>query len=252
MTAQEGALSKEPSDRFYLFMALALALTAFGGFSVTYFGPLARGAYPDVSPTVHVHGWTFFAWYLLLPVQAGLVRARRLSTHRRIGGASVVLATAMIVTGLVVVGVQVELATRPGGSGFWAFLGPAIFGTLVLFAGFYVAALRCRTRPAYHRRLMLLASAGGLSAATFRVLGGIFGFEAAWVPIVGLFLPNLFIVAAVVRDVRQGAGFHPAYRVGLPVSVGIVGGLLVTTMSPAVGVVRVPLAAIGRALGFLY
>ena len=75
MTAQEGALSKEPSDRFYLFMALALALTAFGGFSVTYFGPLARGAYPDVSQTVHVHGWTFFAWYLLLPLQAGLVRA---------------------------------------------------------------------------------------------------------------------------------------------------------------------------------
>lgn len=245
-------MTKEPSDRFYLVMALALAFTAFGGFSVTYFGPLAQGQYPDVSPTVHVHGWTFFAWYLLLPLQAGLVRSRRVSTHRRFGLASVALAVAMIVTGLVVVGVQVDLATRPGGSGFWAFLGPAIFGTLVLFTVFYAAALRYRARPAYHRRLMLLASAGGLSAATFRVLGGLFGFDASWVPIVGLFLPNLFIVAAIGRDFREGLGLHPAYRVGLPLSVGVVGGLLLTTMSPAAAVVREPLAAVGRVLGFLY
>jgi hypothetical protein len=33
---------------------------------LTYFGPLFRGAYPEVSPLAHVHGWSFFGWYLLL------------------------------------------------------------------------------------------------------------------------------------------------------------------------------------------
>ena len=27
---------------------------------------MIAGEYPKVSPTVHLHGWTFFAWYLLL------------------------------------------------------------------------------------------------------------------------------------------------------------------------------------------
>lgn len=245
-------MSKEPSDRFYLYMALALSVTAFGGFTVTYFGPLAQGAYPEVSPTVHVHGWTFFLWYLLLPLQAGLIRSRKLSIHRRLGSASVALAAAMIVTGLVVVGVQIDLASQSDGFGFWSFMGPAIFGTLVLFTVFYAAALYYKKQPAYHRRFMVLASAGALGAATFRVLAGVFGFEALWVPVVGIFLPNLFILAAIARDYRVGVGFHPAYRTGLPVSVGVVGGLLILTMSPAAGLASVPLAAVGRALSFLY
>ena len=37
------------------------------GFSFTYFGPRLRGTYPPTPAAVHVHGWSFFAWYLLLP-----------------------------------------------------------------------------------------------------------------------------------------------------------------------------------------
>lgn len=70
---------------FYLWIAVAMSVTAFAGFSFTYFEPLFRGEYPRVSPLVHVHGWTFFAWYLLLPAHAvaGFERLFRRYGRRR-------------------------------------------------------------------------------------------------------------------------------------------------------------------------
>lgn len=77
---------------------------------------------------VNLHGWAFFLWYGLLPLQAGLISFRRVSVHRVLGKASALLALAMVLTGLVVVGTQMELARQPGGSPFWQFLGPAAQG----------------------------------------------------------------------------------------------------------------------------
>lgn len=85
------------------------------GCSFTYFGPMLAGDFPNTSPIVHLHGWTFFAWYLLLPFQAGLIAASRLRRHRAIGYGSIALAIGMTVTGLVVIGVQMKLAQQPGG-----------------------------------------------------------------------------------------------------------------------------------------
>jgi hypothetical protein len=52
----------------YLWLCLSTSGIAFFGSSFTYFRPMVAGAYPDVSPVVHLHGWTFFLWYLLLPL----------------------------------------------------------------------------------------------------------------------------------------------------------------------------------------
>ena len=78
-----GRASPEPTTvrggAHYLWLCLSASFVAFLGFSFTYFGPVFAGNYPDVSPTVHLHGWTFFLWYLLLPLQAGLVASRLLA-----------------------------------------------------------------------------------------------------------------------------------------------------------------------------
>ncbi|MEJ2540817.1 MAG: hypothetical protein P8188_12745 [Gemmatimonadota bacterium] len=179
----------------YLWLCVSASLLTFLGFSFTYFRPMIAGEYPEVSPTVHAHGWTFFGWYFLLPLQAGLVRSRRLTLHRRLGYASVVLAVAMTVSGLVVIGVQMELARLPGGSPFWQALGPAVFATLVLFVAFYSLALRYRKKRELHKRFILLASTGGMGAAGFRVLAQLLGpgFMAG---AAGILLPNVIIVAA--------------------------------------------------------
>lgn len=235
----------------YLWFSLAISFTAFLGFSFTYFGPLMAGEYPDVAPAVHVHGWSFFLWYLLFPLQAGLIRFRRLATHRAVGFSSLALAAVMVGTGLLVLGTQMEAALQPGGSPFWRFLGLAILTSLLLFTGFYVAGLRARRRPRDHRRYMLLASAGGLGAATFRITGQLFGFNAAS-HVAGVLAPNLFIVAAVLVELRREGGIHRIYRIGLPASVlATVTALLITPTWLGRGGAEA-LAWIGRMLAPLY
>ncbi len=126
----------------YLCLCLTTSAVAFPGFSFTYFSPMMAGTYPAVSATVHVHGWTFFLWYLLFPMQAGPVAARRVALHRTLGTASTVLAVAMVLTGLVIMGAQMELARPPEGNLFFQAFGPAVFSTLLLFAVFFTLANR--------------------------------------------------------------------------------------------------------------
>jgi hypothetical protein len=223
----------------------------FLGFSFTYFGPMLAGEYPEVSPAVHLHGWTFFAWYLLLPFQAGLIAANRLRLHRALGYGSIALATVMTFTGLVVIGVQMQLAQQPAGSPFWKFLGPAVFITLVLFAVFYALALRFRRKRDVHKRLILLAGASALGAAGFRVLGRVIGFGPL-AGVGGILLPNLIIVAAMLIEWRRGEGVHPVSRWGLPVAMVAEVGVIVATPTAAGQALSTALAWLGAALAPFY
>ncbi len=235
----------------YLWLALVTSGVAFLGFSFTYFGPMLDGAYPPVSPTVHVHGWTFFLWYLLFPLQAGLIATRRVAVHRRLGMASLALAVAMVLTGLVVIGMQMELVRRGEGSPFFEALGPGIFMTLVLFTMFYGLGFRHRRTRSDHKRYMLLASAGGLGAAAFRVLAQVMGFGPA-AGIAGVFAPNLIVVAAILIDVRKGDGVHRIYRWGLPLSLALEAGAILLRPTPAGTALSTALAWMGRVLSPLY
>jgi hypothetical protein len=243
--------TNRPWRSHYFWLCVVTSGIAFLGFSFTYFRPMLGGTYPDVSPTVHVHGWTFFLWYLLLPLQAGLIASRRVALHRRLGALSLLLAGAMVVTGLVVIGVQMELVRQGPTGQFWSEMGPAVFMTLVLFAAFYGLAVRFRTRRDLHKRFMLLAGTGALGAAGFRVLAQVVGFGPL-AGIGGILMPNLIIVAAVLVETRRGDGVHPVYRWGLPASVLLEAAafLLVTTVPGqwlAAG-----LAWVGRVLAPLY
>ncbi|MBT8478938.1 MAG: hypothetical protein KJO06_08480 [Gemmatimonadetes bacterium] len=251
MTAPDPSTPTRRRPGSYLWLCLATSFVAFLGFSFTYFRPMLAGAYPEVSPTVHIHGWTFFLWYLLFPLQAWLVRSRRVALHRTLGYTSVVLAVAMIFTGLIVIGIQMEAANQPDGPPFWQSLGPAIFVTLALFAVFYGLALRYRRNRHLHKRLMLLASTGALGAAGFRVLGQVIGMGPA-AGIGGILLPNVIIVAAILIELRRGEGVHPVYRWGLPLSILAEGGMILLTPTPVGQVVSAALGQLGVVLGPLY
>ncbi|MDX2206506.1 MAG: hypothetical protein SFU57_02575 [Gemmatimonadales bacterium] len=73
----------------YVGLALSMSATAFWGFSYTYFMPLMAGAYPQVSPVVYLHGWSFFLWFLLLPAQAFLMAKGHRRAHMTLGAGSV-------------------------------------------------------------------------------------------------------------------------------------------------------------------
>ncbi len=239
---------RDPSHlRLALVMSGAVAL----GFGYTYFLPLATGTHAPASAAVHVHGWSFFLWYALLPLQAWLARQRRMDLHRALGGASLALAILMVASGLLVVGVRMERALAGEPSAFWLPFGPAVFSTLLLFAAFYSGALWMRRQPDWHRRLMILASAGGLGAAMFRVLMIAFGPQA-WIAPVGILLPNLLIVAAMWHDHRHDGRVHPVYRWGLFNTLLVEGFSIAAWHAPWGPAYRELLALVGRTFGALY
>lgn len=252
-TTQVAPRSGRPKKRdpFYFWIAVAMTCTAFAGFSFTYFGPMLRGAYPEVSPLVHVHGWTYFGWYLLVPLQAGLIRAGRFPIHRALGSASLVLGALMVGVGLVVSSVRVEMARAPEPDPFWELMGVPIFAIWALFTAFYVAAMLRVRRPAEHKRLVLLASAVALSAATFRIVARMFGFGTG-VAVVGCLAPVLFVVAAMLHDRRRLHAVHPIYRWGAVAMVGVIGGAFLLPAIPAGRSVETAIAWIGRLLMPLY
>jgi len=236
-------------DNFFLATAVAITATVFTGFWFTYFGPLVAGSRAPDAAVVHLHGWTFFAWYMLLVVQSSLAHSRRMTLHRNLGWLSVALAALMVGTGVVVVGVRMADALDTGDP-FWSASGPAVFATLVLFAAFYTAALRMRRRSDWHKRLMIIASVGGMGAATFRLCMVLFGPD--WAMWLGLLGSNVFIVAGIVRDSLYDKRVHPAWWRGLSTCVVLEAGVLLLTPSPVGQAAAHALAAIGRMFGFLY
>ena len=245
---------------FYLAMAVAISLTAFTGFAFTYFGPVFRGAYPPVSPMVHLHGWSFFIWYLLLPLQALLITAGRRRIHMMLGGASVVLAIIMVFTGILVAAVRIGQGlstTDPNElTEFWSEFGQLIMFNMLPFAVFYAAAIVHRRSADIHKRLIIMASASVLPAAIFRIIVGFGGFHwlatPAWVMPAAFLLPVLFFVAGMIRDQITRGSVHRIYLIGLPILLFAHGFGLVIVGTPMGEVVSRVMAVFAHLFGWLY
>lgn len=253
-------MNSNRSRKFYSSLALAISATAFLGFYFTYFSPMAAGKYPSVSPAVHVHGWSFFLWYLLFPVQAILIAIGHKRLHFILGTTSLFLSAVMIFTGLLVASVRIGDALTSTDVNvfvsFWGTFGLVIAFTLLLFAGFYIAAFANRRRPSLHKRFMIMASASALGAAVFRIIVELFGYNwletPAWVMPAAIFLPNLFIVVGIVYDFVTRRSVQRVYAIGLPVAVAVeaLGFWLAT--STAGDFVRPFFAGFSDVFGFLY
>lgn len=244
----------------YVGLALSMSATAFWGFSYTYFMPLLAGAYPQVSPAVHLHGWSFFLWFLLLPAQAFLMASGRRRTHMTLGVASVALAAVMVLTGILVASVRIEQglsATEPDEfTTFWREFGQLIMYNMVLFAGFYGTAMLRRGQPDLHKRMMVLASASVLPAAIFRIIVALGGFHwlatPGWVMPACMLLPSVFIVAAMMYDRIATGVVHGAYKIGLAALLLVYGFGLVTGGTPAGDAVSRVMALFAQVFGGLY
>ena len=238
-------------DKHYLFTTFAISAAVYLGFTSTYFGPYLRGTYPPSAAVVHVHGWSFFAWYLLLPLQASLIHSRRTRLHRNLGGLSIALASLMVASGLVVIGVRMEEALASAQPSFWSMFGPMIFTTLALFAGFYAAALVRRRAAAEHKRLVIIASSAGMGAAAFRIIGALWG-QVMWAVPAGILASNLFIIGGMAHDYTRERRVHPVYWTGLLICLGVELGIWMMTPTPAGRALAQGLAWVGRTAGFLY
>lgn len=235
---------------FFPGVALAISVTAFAGFAITYLGPLAAGAYPAVSWAVHAHGIVYLVWCLLLPVQATLAR-RAFAAHRALGAGSLLLVAAMAFTGFLVIGVKVQAALAGEGPPFWKAFGVPIAAGLVLFLGFYAAALLNRHRPEWHKRLMISAAATVIAAGTWRLWVAGFGFND-WAMPAAIATTKLFIVAGMIHDLATRRAAHLAWWIGLLVSSAVEGASLMVAGTPLETPIAQAIAAFAGVFGWMY
>jgi len=153
-------------DWFFLGMALLALIVVLAGFARTYFlAGVFRAPLPN--RLIHIHGAVFTLWILLFTSQIGLVAARRLAVHRRIGLAGFGLAALMIVLGVTAASDRLARDTRTPGKttpqearAFYA----VPMGDMLMFATFISLGYRYRSNPAAHKRLMLFATFALLDA----------------------------------------------------------------------------------------
>lgn len=202
---------------------------------------------------MHVHGWSFFLWYLLFPFQAVFIARRRHALHMIIGRLSVALVVLMTLTGILVLSVRVEEAVRIGEPRVWLLYGPLILSNLVLFVSFYAAGLRMafKNRMEAHKRLIIVASAIGLGAGFFRLIFFLSGFHPLSLP-TGVLACSLFILIGVVYDWVTRRSIHPVYWIGLLAMFVVEVSLLPQVSETNVVWVNQWLAVLGEQIGFLY
>ena len=242
------------ADRLF-FAALAILISVLGisGFWFTYFGPIIGKTYPPAGMPLHIHGWSFFLWLILFPLQAILIGRQRRKLHKILGKASVVLVVLMTLTGLLVVSVRADEAAREGEPLVWLLYGPLILSNLILFVAFYAASIRMAllNRWDAHKRLMVVASGIGVGAGVSRWVMVLSGFHPLSIPI-GLLACSMFLMIGVIYDAVTRRSVHPAYWVGLSTFVIVIIPLMPQVSEGNVAWVNQWLAALGEQLGFLY
>ncbi|HEY5810524.1 MAG TPA: hypothetical protein VIT67_21325 [Povalibacter sp.] len=199
--------------RFFVSMALAMALATLVGFAPTYYFSALNDAGP-LAVSVHIHGALCTAWILLLIAQTCLIAAGRRDIHRMLGISGGAIAAAVLVSGIFVATHshrRVHTATTAD-----TLADPYVFmifplTAVGLFAAFAVMGILNRHEPEAHKRLMLLATASLITPALARIVNQAAQMGVVAVPgVVGaMVLINGFLAAIVIHDLVTRGRLHP-------------------------------------------
>jgi hypothetical protein len=201
------AWARDTGTRFYRICAVAALAVAVTGFFLTYLRPMATGTFAGPS-RAHVHGVFLASWLALVLAQSFLVR-KRLTTHRKLGWAAVVLAPAIFAS-TVLVGAE-------GARRDMLRLGPSaadsVIGTVttpLIFLLVVAAAILLRKKAQWHKRLIFVATVLILWPAWFRWRHFLPEMPRPdiWLGFVLAFAP---IAIAAIRDRLRFGAVHPAY-----------------------------------------
>jgi hypothetical protein len=204
---------------FYLSMAGAFVLVAFGGFIPTFWARVADGTF-HAPPIVYIHGAILFTWTCFYFVQTALIAARRTMDHRAWGLAGIALFSILMCTILVT---EMAVLKRDGALGMGD--GARRFAAVTLCAWplmawlFTMAIVNIR-RPDVHKRFMTLLMIGMMTPALARVFLTLFappGVEGPPPPFASVppaLAADLFLAVAMVYDWRTRGRPHPVYVYG--------------------------------------
>jgi len=204
---------------FFTWMFLACVLTAFLGFTPTFWQPMAAGQF-KANPIVFFHGFTFFAWTLFALYQASLIPARKVTLHRAVGLAGISFATAMTLFGCLAALNALHTGMAQGQApGAEAFLIVPLY-SIATFAAFMIWAIANIRRPEWHKRAMLLATISLLGAPVARpLIVFVYKFPPTQQLPVSLgvtasIVGYALVVVGMVWDWRTRGKVHPAWLIG--------------------------------------
>jgi len=181
--------------------AALVLLVVFIGFAPSFYLKGHLGPARELSLLVQLHGVVMTAWFVILLVQAVLIRRGRTDLHRRLGYFGGMLAVTLAV---LVLAVQFN-ATRDERArlGTMHVEGGTI-GFMLEFLLLVGLALWWRKRPEIHKRLMLVATVILLGAAWGR-------YPVDFIRHHSEFFTKGGLVALVVADTWIHRRLHPAY-----------------------------------------
>jgi hypothetical protein len=223
------------SRSFYVWMAGAFLLVAFGGFTPTYWAKVATGTF-HAEPIIHIHGMLLFAWTCFFFVQTALVASGRTLDHRAWGLAGISLFSIMMCSILVGEATVLKRFEALGqGDAARRFAAVTLCAWPLMAAMFTLAIVNIR-KPEVHKRLMLLLMVGIMTPAIARVFltffapPGLAGPPPPFVSIPPGLVADLLLVIAMVHDWRTRGRPHPVYVYGgLALVAELVGAVALST-----------------------
>ncbi len=202
-------------DRFFIWAAISFAVLAIIGFSRTYYLKTLFGT-PALSGLIHIHAVIMTAWLVLLITQTLLIANRRLEWHRRLGICGAVLALLVVAVGMHATVMATEQEVRHHIVGRFHFLLALNAANLLAFGALVIAAIAFRSRGAFHKRLMLMATLNLIAPALARIVL-LFTHQ----PGVQIYFFYSCIVAFVIADTVVNRRLHPASLWGAVFSIGV-------------------------------
>ena len=202
--------ARRARTKFYVGISLLITAIVIAGFAPQLYASLVLGV--ERPWILHVHGAVYMGWLALLISQAVLAARGRIAMHRRVGSFGIAYAVFVLILGLVVTFVATVLHIQ---AGEWtmerggSFL-PIPLGDMVLFGGFFGAAVANRRRPEIHKRLVLLASV----ALMFAGVGRLWFTDTLPLTLAMWYLP---VVLAMGYDLLTMRRIHPVYLIGVAI-----------------------------------
>ena len=192
------------SQYFYVVTAALVLLVVFIGFAPSFYLKGHLGPARELSWLVRIHGAVMTAWFVLLLVQAVLIRRKRPDVHRLLGylGGILALVLAVLVTA-VQFGATRDERARLG----TLHVEGGTIGFMLEFLLLVGLALWWRKRPEIHKRLMLVATVILLGAAWGR-------YPVEFIRHHSELFTKGGLVALVCSDTWIHRRLHPAYLWG--------------------------------------
>ena len=181
---------------------------------------------------IHVHGAIMLAWVIALVTQVFLIARKQPVWHRQLGWTALTLAVLVLVMGT---SATWRAAVREvTGHTEDAPIQLTVLGLemtqMALFAAFASLGFFWRRRPAYHKRMMIMATAVMLPNPIVRILGAL---HVGSINNTTVLIVDALILAVVVADAARRRHLHPAFGSGAAAAIGGIQAALVLAPSAA-------------------